>query len=130
MSFLRKTIGIFAIFCMLTGLTPLGAHNCAHASEQAAVAEASLKAAEEPPCPMHAAPALQKQAQDTHDAKNALDCCGDNCACGIGNCHNAPMLPSAQSILRAPDIAQSGTAATIARLDGFTPELPTPPPKD
>jgi len=128
MRLLRKTIGVLAIFCMLTGLTPVGAHKCAHASEQTTVAEAEAKA-QEPPCPMHAEPAVQKQSHDKHDAKNMPDCCGDSCACGIGSCHTAPMLPTAQSVLHTPDIAKSGTAVTISRLHGFTPELPTPPPK-
>ncbi|HCS22325.1 MAG TPA: hypothetical protein PLW48_00870 [Alphaproteobacteria bacterium] len=127
---IKKSIGVFAIFCMLTGLAPLGDHKCAHAAETAAATvEIEITAnAQEPPCPMHAQTGKEKQQHAKQDAKTGEDCCGDTCACGMGNCHMAPVLP-AQAALYLNISGKAGTTAHHTPLHGVTPELPTPPPK-
>lgn len=77
---------------------------------------------------MHAQALQEKQQHTKQDTKSPMDCCGDTCACGMGNCHMAPVLP-AQTALLIQILGTAGATAYHVPLHGVTPELPTPPPK-
>lgn len=82
---------------------------------------------------MHAQALQEKQRHTKQDAKSpmspmSVDCCGDTCVCGMGNCHMAPVLP-AQTAQQIQILGTANATARHAPLHGVTPELPTPPPK-
>lgn len=119
---LKRFFSILAIFALLSGALPYAAFMTA---AQAAEPEMAVSA-EDPPCPMHAAP--ENTAEKTAP-KSKMNCCGDFCTCALGNCHAAAAVLEARSSTSAIFDAASLRAAGVFALHPFLPEMATPPPK-